>query len=484
MIKPTPITTYVAETNPFTEIDYVSESAERATSQFQGKDVFNRYLELMITGKAEIQAATKAIMQERNLDNAKGEQLDVLGRILGQPRLLFDSAIIRYFGFQGAVGASPYKSVNDTERTYGPWKSITDDLLGVRNLSDAEYRRILKLKIIKNTSDANITAFNDGVKILFGIDNVDYQEETPAQYSEGAATITISIGRDYNDPEKAAFPGLDEITLADRFLNRPLGVGLLYQDPITFYANFTTQNYEQFIFGDDRLQFVTFDYMFDFARPYTADYYDSQGNLVTAQVDEPRIGYDQTTQEPLGLLIEGPDEVLTHTWGLEVNDSQGTLRLVLEHDNPTATEVAMVIEGVDFKLVLFREATYWKVRVEHTNGTEDYEMLISQYPTDRVIPTISYTPRSVFFSIQDENRYTTMSVDFNDTNIRGFDMRIGGEFTTNTGTTYGHFNGKVEEIIYLRPYVGTNENAVVDGMAINTEDYNKILTEFDETILT
>lgn len=276
---------------------------------------------------------------------------------------------------------------------------------------------------------------------------------------------------------------MDEIVLSERFLNKPLGVGILYQDPITLYANFTTESYEQFIFGENGLSIVTFDSMFDFTRPYEADYYDASGTLVTAAVDQPRLTHDPATLEPLGLLIEGPDEVLTHTWGLEANDTQGTLRMVVDHDNPTATEVVMVLEGIDFKLIFFREDTYWKLRVEHSTS-ENYEMIISQYPTDRVIASMSYTPNSVFFMIQDEDRYTTMSVDYNDTNIRGLDMRIGGDFTTNAGATYGHFNGRIEEIMYLRPYIGTNENAVVDGMAINTEDYNKILTEFDETILT
>lgn len=483
MIKPTPISTYVAQTNEFNEVDYLDEASQRVTSQFEGRDVFNRYLQLMLQGRIELQQVIKDVMQKRNLDNATGEQLDIIGRILGQPRQLFDSVIIRYFGFEGATGASPYKSVNDTERTFGPWKGTQDSLLGVRALTDAEYRRLLKLKIIKNTSDANITAFNDGVRLLFGVDSIDYQEDVPPSYTEGSATITINLGRDYNDPEKAAFPGLDEIVLADRFLNKPIGVGILYQDPVTFYANFTTQTYEIFQFGQDGLTVTTFDDMFTFNRDYTADYVDAAGVTQTAAIDEPRLTHNPSTLEPLGLLIEGPDETLTHTWGLEANDTQGTFRFVIEHDNPTATEVVAVIEGQDFKMAFFRDNTFWKLRVEW-EGTESVELIISQYPTDRVIPTISYTPNGVFFAIQDEDRYNGITVDFGDTNIRGFDLRIGGTFTTNVGATYNHFNGTIEEITYLRPYVGTNTDAVVDGLQITTEDYQKLLTEIDEIILT
>lgn len=476
MIEQTPIVTFEGQLTPFEEVDYLAEARERTTSQFKDRDVFDRILQIILADQIDFQVVCRELIQERSLDSAEGEQLDVIGRIVGQPRQLFNSVIIRYFGFDGASGASPYKSVTDTTRTYGPFKGSQDVLLGVRELTDAEFRRLIKVKILKNTSSANITAFNDAVRLLFGIDEVDYQEDVPAQYVEGAATITISIGRDYNDPELSVFPGLDEVALADRFLNRPLGVGILYQDPITFYANFKTQTYEQFVFGQDGTSVVTFNDMFDFARPYTDDYYDSSGVLQTAAIDEPRFGYDQSTLDPLGILINGPNEVLTHTWGIEANDSQGTVRITLQHDNPTATEVAMVLEGVDFKLVLFREDTYWKLRAEW-EGTQASEQIISQYPTDTVTASISYTPTSVFFLIEDEDRFVPIVVDYGDTNIRGFDMRIGGTFTANNSDVYNHFNGAICDITYLRPYIGTNEDAVVDGLQITTEQYDKIITE-------
>ena len=387
-----------------------------------------------------------------------------------------------YFGFQGATGASPYKEVADTERTFGPWKGVKDSLLGIRELTDGEYRRLLRLTILKNTTQANITAFNDGVRLLFGVDTIDYQEEVPPDYGEGAASITISIGRDYNDPEKAVFPGLDELALANKFLGRPLGVGILFQNPITFSANFETQVYEQFIFGTSgpstqTLSPRTFGQMFTLTRPYTDTYFDSNGNEQTAAVDEPRIGYDQSTLDPLGLCINGPNEVLTHTWGLEVNDSQGTFRLALTHDNRTETEVAFIIEGQDFKMILFREDTYWKLRTEW-DTSESYEALITQATSDSIVANISYTPGGVYFAIGTENRFAVIVGAFGQTNIRYFDMRIGGSFTTNVGDVYGHFNGKVKELIYLRPYIGVNERIVVNGIQITTEEYEKIITEY------
>ena len=481
MIKSTPIATFVGEITPFEEVDYLAQTAELTTSQFKERDVLNRYLTLLMQGQVELQLVLKALMQERSLDDAQGAQLDVIGRIVGQPRQLFDSVIIRYFGFTGAAGSSPYKSASNITRTFGPWKSVKDSLLGFRELGDEEYRRLIKLKIIKNTSNASITSFSDGVAILFGVENIDYQEDVPPSFTEGSATVTLNLGRDYNDPDKAAFSGLDEITLAERFLNKPLGVRIVYQDPLTFFANFVTQNYQQFVFGNNGLTGITFDEMFDFTRASTRDYIGSSGTTETAAIDEPRFSHSISPIEPLGLLI-GAGEVLTHTWGLELNDSQGTIRVALESYNTNATEVAMVLEGVGLKMILFRESTYWKLRVER-GASVSYEM-VTLATDDSILVNISYSPNGVYFLVESNERFFPLPYIYGDTNLRGYDMRVGGDFTTNSGVTYDHFNGALKSIGYLRPYIGKNEKSVVDGMQITTEDYERILNEFGESLTT
>lgn len=481
MIEPTPITTFEGEVNPFEETQYLEQSRELTTFQFQNKDVFDRYLQILIAGKTELQGVIKELMQERSLDDAVGAQLDIIGDIVGQPRTLFDSEIIRYFGFQGATGASPYRTVQDTERTYGPWKSINDPLLGIRTLRDDEYRRLIKLKILKNTSDANITAFLDAVKIMFNLDTVDYEEALPANYTEAGAVISINIGRNYNDTEYSAFPGLDEQTLALRYINRPLGVSLVFQDPITFLANFLNQSYRIYEYGLNGTQAITFEEAFDFSRNYTADYVDSNGDTQTAAIDEPRFDYNPSTLEPRGLLIEGPDEVLTHTWGIEANDNQGSLRITLvQESGQVNAQVAAVLEGPGMSLALFRENTYWKLRIETDN--DDYTSVITQYPDDAITVTIAYTPNEVSFLIDDETRLFTITTDYDDTNIRGYDLRIGGTYTTSASQTLEHFYGHIEEIVYLRPYVGSGD-VVVDGSFISTEEYEKILTENDDYVV-
>ena len=204
---------YEGEVNPYKDSDFLEQSRERITQQFKDKDVLDRYLQIMTVGKTELESVIKDLMQKRTIDNSSGAQLEVIGDIVGQPRTLFDSGIIQYFGFNGATGASPYKSVANTDRVYGPWKGTTDPLFGTRVLSDEEYRRLIKIKILKNSSSASMNSFLSCVKVLFGLDKVSYDDVFPTSLDEGDGIVTINIGRDFNDPELTVFPGLDEICL-------------------------------------------------------------------------------------------------------------------------------------------------------------------------------------------------------------------------------------------------------------------------------
>ena len=147
----------------------------------------------MMVGKEELQSVIKDLMQKRSLEDSSGAQLDIIGEIVGQPRTLFDSGIIQYFGFDGATGASPYKSVADADRVYGPWKGTTDPLFGTRVLSDEEYRRLIKIKILKNSSSASMNSFLSGVQVLFGLDQVSYDAVFPTSLDEGDGLSLIHI---------------------------------------------------------------------------------------------------------------------------------------------------------------------------------------------------------------------------------------------------------------------------------------------------
>ena len=80
--------------NDFSIVDYLEEGRSRVTEQFKDKNVFDKYLQLLLGGKIELQEVFRQLMQERSIDTATGAQLDIIGDIVGQPRELIDLSLI------------------------------------------------------------------------------------------------------------------------------------------------------------------------------------------------------------------------------------------------------------------------------------------------------------------------------------------------------------------------------------------------------
>lgn len=197
--------------------DYLSDSRDRITEQFKEKPIIDRLQEIIHSEATEIQNTLSDMLYQRWLENAKGKNLEVIGDIVGQPRTLFDSVIIYYFGFQGATGALSF-GTRSNPNVGGVFKSRNDPLRGTRYLNDIEYKAIIKIKILKNTTIGVIDEFIAMTKLLYNVNSVTY--------TESGGVVHINIGRDYNDQNLSLFKGLDEIKLGNQYLPLPIGVRL------------------------------------------------------------------------------------------------------------------------------------------------------------------------------------------------------------------------------------------------------------------
>lgn len=210
-------------TNSFTEIDYLDEARERATEYFKDKDVFDRYLQLCLSPLIELQTVYKDLMQLRSIDTAVGAQLDIIGYIVGQPREIFNATNTPFFGFDTSPGARTFGESSDPT-TGGIWRSFGQPENDARYLSDSEYRRAIKVKILKNTSQCTLDQLLEAVCILYDV------PPTPATgvVLVDHATIELYIGRTLNDPSTSPFPGLDEEEIGKRYLPIPMGLNVIF----------------------------------------------------------------------------------------------------------------------------------------------------------------------------------------------------------------------------------------------------------------
>lgn len=181
--------------NPFTEFNYLSEARERVTEQFKDKEVFDKYLQLLINGQIEIQKVFKDLMQLRSLDTATGAQLDVIGRIVGQERVLLNSDLYDFFGFQGALKAGSFGDLN-SPGIGSLFYNYGDPLGGNISLDDESYRLFIKAKIFKNNTSSTPEEFLAVLNLVFGTDTTVLTEE-------GDASITVLLSRALTDFERA-----------------------------------------------------------------------------------------------------------------------------------------------------------------------------------------------------------------------------------------------------------------------------------------
>lgn len=209
----------MSELNPFVNEEFLNVARSRVTEQFKQKTVYDKYLQLLLSGKIELQSTIQNTMQLRSIDTAVGAQLDVIGEIVGRPRGLVTSDIFYYFGFEGTPQGESFGSTTDS--TVGAqWYSLNAPVGISREPSDEEYRLILKAKIIKNRTLARPEDVINAYKFLFGATQVTIEELAPAE-------VRIGIGKILNNVERGL---LFDLGGAGQLLPKPIGVSYVYTE--------------------------------------------------------------------------------------------------------------------------------------------------------------------------------------------------------------------------------------------------------------
>ncbi|MBG23766.1 MAG: hypothetical protein CMF22_10625 [Idiomarinaceae bacterium] len=205
-------------------INYVEQAKERVTEQFKDKPHIEQLLTVWLEGNQELEDTFINIEKIKDIDESSGVQLDNIGNIIGQPRELVDIAATGFFGFSDDPGAKPFGSVDNGQG--GLYYSLFDPESGVIGLSDGLFKTFLKAKIVQNNAGTNPEEIIRAVQSIFEPVRVEFFEGGTDENEP--AVFTLSLGRDWNDPDQTVFPGLDETQVADRLLPKPAGVRIEY----------------------------------------------------------------------------------------------------------------------------------------------------------------------------------------------------------------------------------------------------------------
>lgn len=218
----------MAEVNNFFIEQYLDVARSRVTEQFKynpedqsGAGVFDRYLQLILGGKIELQEVFRQLMQERSIDTAVGAQLDIIGEIVGQPRELIDTALLTYFAYLGYPDAQSFGDLNNSA-VGGPYRGVDDPIAGNTLLTDDQYRLFIKAKIIKNNTNATPNQILEFINFVFGSDHNQLIEE-------GDAAYTLLIGKELSSFETVLLTYVSYSSgYPSRFVPKPIGVRVNY----------------------------------------------------------------------------------------------------------------------------------------------------------------------------------------------------------------------------------------------------------------
>lgn len=214
-------------TNEFLLENYLEVARSRVTQQFMldadgtGPIVFDKYLQLLLGGKIELQEVFRQLMQERSIDTAVGAQLDIIGEIVGQPREFIDTTLLTYFAYLGYPDAESYGDLNDNS-IGGFYRGLNDPLAGNTLLNDDQYRLFIKAKIIKNSTNATPNQLLDFISFVFDSNHNQITEE-------GDASYTLLVGKELSTFEKTLLTYVSYSSgYPSRFVPKPIGVRVNY----------------------------------------------------------------------------------------------------------------------------------------------------------------------------------------------------------------------------------------------------------------
>ena len=214
---------------PFSETDYLQSARDKYTMAFEDKPVFDKYIQLFVEEIKELQTAFKELKQLRTLEEAKGKQLDIIGDIVGQPRVLMNVDFLEFFGMEGNPRSNSMGSLFNNQG--GIFFDLNNRMQGSVTLDDETYRIMIRAKIAKNVTHATPEELMWYINYVFGTDS--------SFASESQAVVILLISENLTPQQTMLLSYVNRSGDYDVTLfPKPLGVNISYgtYDPDNSFA--------------------------------------------------------------------------------------------------------------------------------------------------------------------------------------------------------------------------------------------------------
>ncbi len=168
-----------------------------------------------------------------DIDNAIGEQLDVIGRIVVINRS-FESSVVFDVGTEFGADTLEAQFGGAEAQFESSGSTISNDV------SDSIFRTLIKAKIAKNNSPATLDGISEALQYITNVTDIQVVDNEDM-------TFSVSFGEELTDTERFVFSTFDVVP-------RPQGVGFLGFVEETAITQFGGDK----SFGDTRANFGLF----------------------------------------------------------------------------------------------------------------------------------------------------------------------------------------------------------------------------------
>lgn len=203
-------------------IDHKAKAISRLLVQFSEAAILQGYIKALLSEADNIEKAIQDTIDLRTIDSATGATLDIIGVLVGQPRILLNATALVFFGYDGHLSADSYGDLDDSSLG-ARYISAGEPLSGNRVLNDEEYRLFIRARIAKNHSNGSINSVAYLASFVTGTDLIVIQE------GPEPATFNIGFGRKLDANTKTFLAN-------NNLIPKPAGVRIAY-----FY-DFPTEN--------------------------------------------------------------------------------------------------------------------------------------------------------------------------------------------------------------------------------------------------
>lgn len=196
-------------------IDHVALGLSRVAWQYKQSPKYLAFLTALLKFGDELERVFLSIEESLDIDKAVGKQLDIIGDIVGVSRIIPDAIPFPFFGFADGRGQYPFGE--KTDRSFGArFRELTEAAANTNVLKDAEYRMLIRARIVKNHSKGTPEDIIAALVYLF---------QTSVEYSTPAPMhVKCKLGRNLSLAESSLLDILD-------ILPRPSGVTLIIATP-------------------------------------------------------------------------------------------------------------------------------------------------------------------------------------------------------------------------------------------------------------